>query len=167
MRQIGQTSEAAISLEKAVQLDAHHLSARQDLAHALLSLGKTARALEVLEAGLDGSKNDLPALTLMAYVRASHPQLQFRNGPEAIRLAEKALALNCDSNPKLLLTLAAAQAEVGNFPEAQRIAEQVLTLCGSLDILSQAARYQIALYKKHCPFHDDTLVQAVTPTKRK
>ncbi len=58
------------------------------------------------------------ALNNLAMLRASCKQPEFRNGREAVQLAEAACRLSGRRNPSLLGTLAAAYAEAGRFPEA-------------------------------------------------
>jgi hypothetical protein len=58
------------------------------------------------------------ALDELAWVFATHPNDELRDGHEAVRLAEHACPLTKRTNPLLLATLASAYAEIGNFSEA-------------------------------------------------
>jgi predicted Zn-dependent protease len=58
------------------------------------------------------------ALDELAWVFATHPNDELRDGHEAVRLAEHACTLTKRTNPLLLATLASAYAETGNFSEA-------------------------------------------------
>ena len=58
------------------------------------------------------------ALDDLAWVFATHPNGELRDGPEAVRLAEHACALTKRTSPILLATLATAYAEIGNFGQA-------------------------------------------------
>jgi Flp pilus assembly protein TadD len=68
------------------------------------------------------------ALDRLAGLLATSSAAAMRNGPEAVRLAEKACALTGRRNPGFLDTLAAAYAEVGRFPEAISAAQEALSL---------------------------------------
>ena len=98
--------------------------AHSQVAAALLANGQVAEAIagytEVLR-----SEPDLPiALNNLAWLRAAHSQAQFRDGAEAVRLAERACRLTAYQQPMLIGTLAAAYAEAGRFEEATATAEK-------------------------------------------
>ncbi len=62
----------------------------------------------------------------LAWLLATNPDSQVRDGAEAVRLAEHACDLTERKIPALLDTLAAAYAEVGDFPRAISAAEEAL-----------------------------------------
>jgi protein O-mannosyl-transferase len=66
------------------------------------------------------------ALNNLAWIYATQPDAQWRNGPEAERLATHALAVSPTNDPGALDTLAAAQAEAGHFPQAVQTAEHAI-----------------------------------------
>src|ERR1035441_7801006 len=53
-----------------------------------------------------------------AWSRAAHPQAEFRDGAEAVRLAERACQVTTNKEPMMIGTLATAYAEAGRFEEA-------------------------------------------------
>jgi len=67
----------------------------------------------------------------LAWIRATHPDPRFRNGLEAVELAEKACKLVKVKDLYLLDTLAAAYAEAGRFPEAVETQEEAICLAAS------------------------------------
>ena len=72
------------------------------------------------------------ALNNLAWVLATSPKAELRNGAEAVRLAERACELTHYGEPLFIGTLAAAYAEAGRFPEAVTTAEkaeQLATRC--------------------------------------
>ena len=72
---------------------------------------------------------DFPdALDRLAWILATAPQAEFRNGEEAVRMAERACELTGHQQARLLATLAAAYAETGRFPEAASAAERARDL---------------------------------------
>src|ERR1019366_5720684 len=75
---------------------------------------------------------DFPdALDRLAWILATAPQAELRNGEEAARMAERACDLTGQKQPQLLATLAAAYAEAGRFPEAVSTAERARDLAAS------------------------------------
>jgi hypothetical protein len=77
-------------------------------------------------------QNDYPeALERLSWILATDPRLEFRNGTEAVRMAERACALTGSHEPQNLATLAAAYAEVGRFSEATATARKAQALAGN------------------------------------
>jgi Flp pilus assembly protein TadD len=77
-----------------------------------------------------------------------------RDGRESRRLAEEALRTAPAEDVSVLDTLAAAQAECGDFVAAVQTASRAITLAesaGRQDLLS-ALRARMALYEAHRPF---------------
>ena len=63
----------------------------------------------------------------MAWILATHAQPELRNGPEAVKLATRAVELSRTNNATFLDTLAAAYAEAGQFAEATASARAAQT----------------------------------------
>ena len=68
------------------------------------------------------------AMNNLAMLRASCPQAEFRNGGEAVQLAEAACRLSGRRNPSFLGTLAAAYAEAGRFGDAVKTIQEALAV---------------------------------------
>ena len=66
----------------------------------------------------------LDALNHLAWILATYPRAELRNGPEAVRLAQRACALTDNKSPSELGTLAAAYAETGQFQLAVETAQK-------------------------------------------
>jgi hypothetical protein len=95
-------------------------------------------------------------LNNLAWLLASCPDAAFRNGLEAVRLATRACELTGYARPLLIGTLAAAQAEAGDFPAAIATAERAAALAGALRLEEVAAKNRelIQLYRQGQPFHE-------------
>lgn len=63
------------------------------------------------------------ALNNLAWMLATESDAKLRNGPEAARLALRAVSLTGRNNPSTLDTLGAAYAEAGRFPDAIQTAQ--------------------------------------------
>jgi tetratricopeptide (TPR) repeat protein len=93
-----------------------------DLALVLDSQQRTAEAATNYTEALR-REPDLPAaLNNLAWIRAANPRGEFRDGAEAVRLAERACRLTEYREPMLMGTLGAAYAEAGRFDEAVAMA---------------------------------------------
>jgi Flp pilus assembly protein TadD len=95
------------------------------------------------------------ALNGLAWLLATHPRAEMRNGAEAVRLAERACELSGGKDARFCSTLDAAYAEAGRFPDALRTAEKArdLALAAGRKELADAAEARLGLYRKQQPFH--------------
>jgi hypothetical protein len=90
----------------------------------------------------------------LARLLSTHPVAQFRQGPEAARLAEQAVQLTGGQQAEVLGVLAAARAENGNFADAEKLAAQALQLAesqGNLNVVDQLKK-QLQAYQKQQPW---------------
>ena len=103
-----------------------------------------------IQPGFAGPYNNL------AWVLATCPEASFRNGPQAIALAQAANRLSGGNNPVMLKTLAAAYAEAGRFAEAITAAQQALQLAAAQNNTPLVSDLQshIKLYQAGSPFRD-------------
>ena len=77
-----------------------------------------AGAAQDLQGALNENPNDAEMLNNLAWLRATCPTDDVRNGREAVKLAQKALTMNPNHRYAVVYTLAAAYAEAGDFPKA-------------------------------------------------
>jgi tetratricopeptide (TPR) repeat protein len=93
------------------------------------------------------------ALNNLAWLLATHPRPELRNGIEAVGLAQRACELTDYSKPDMLGTLAAAYAETGQFPLALEIAQKAEKLSQSSGDRSMQDRHKqfIGLFHDHQP----------------
>jgi len=125
-----------------------------------IKLGDYAAACRDLDTLISlGAKGDAYAQALngSAWLRATCPDSRFRNGQLALRHATLACRITSDRNPDFLDTLAAANAEEGNFDAAIRIEQKALTLRGTPEEskeLHEHMREHMASFKQHRPWRD-------------
>jgi protein O-mannosyl-transferase len=95
------------------------------------------------------------ALNNFAWLRATHPDPQIRNGTQAVSLAEHACQITQSTNLWLLSTLAAAYAEAGKFSEAADTQQKVCALASAAQQTAEAEslRQRLALYKSGQAYH--------------
>lgn len=105
-------------LDQVIQSDPMHWLARRSRADALLSVGKHKEAIADYTAALEGRPEDDLILNNLAWVLATSPRDELRDGERAVELATKACEVTEYQRPHILSTLAAAYAESGNFEKA-------------------------------------------------
>lgn len=129
---------------------------RLGVCDVLLKHGRGRLAVEQLRAAVRDMPQNLLTANALAWALATVDDAQIRKGTEAVTLAEELVGLTRRQSPEALDTLAAAQAETGQFPDATRTAGEALDLCrlsGNAE-LATAIRGRIDLYQKGVAFHD-------------
>ena len=119
--------EALLHFSEALRL-APDADTRLEFASLLQRTGNTRQALAEL-GQLLATQPDMPtALNNAAWLLATAADETLRNGPEAVRLAERACQLTQNKERVIVGTLAAAYAEAGRFDEAVVTAQKAINL---------------------------------------
>jgi len=102
------------------------------------------------------SSEAVGALDKLAWIRATDPEARWRNGDDAVALAERACQLTDYHFPDLLETLAAAYAEAGRFAEAVSTVQKAQTLAEAAGQKEMFRRHQewVALFAAHRPYRE-------------
>jgi len=138
--------------------------AQPEDAHAHYVLGSACLAMKRLEPALVNFREaarlapDTPeCMNALAWIYATSPQAELRNGAEAVRLAEAACKITKRQKSGMLDTLAAAYAEAGRFDEAVKTTEEIRALAVSAHDTGTAetARQRLELYKAATPYRDE------------
>ncbi len=135
----GKLDDAIAYYQEALRRQPDYKEARADLADVAaqreqwIAASKrytVASALVKEQKPVEGAKGIREALALrpdwpevlnnLAWLLATHTNDAARNGPEAVKLAERACVLTAHTNLSFVSTLAAAYAEAGDFPAAIR-----------------------------------------------
>ncbi len=153
--QRGGVDEAIAQYQKALQIKPEYLEAHNNLGFALLQKGSVDEAITHFQKALQINPDYAEAQKNLAWVLATCPQASLRNGNKAVELAERANQLTKGVNPVVLVTLAAAYAEAGRFPEAVATAQRALQLAEthSAPALAEAIHSQLKLYQAGIPYH--------------
>ncbi len=134
--------------QEALRLDPQLVDAHLLLAKAFAAQGRFALAAAQLEKAMAADPNNLRPVNDFAWLLATCPVDEVRNGAKAVQLAERACQATEYANPVLLSTLAAAYAEVGRIPEAIATARKALALVVPEDqLLAQGLRAQLRVYE--------------------
>ena len=118
LNQQEQWPEAAELFSKTVSGNFPDPKAHYEFAVALAHLKKTRAAMSQYASALLIQPDFPDALDGLAWILSTDANPDFRNGTEAVRMAERACALTGRQDPEKLKTLAAAYAETGRFEEA-------------------------------------------------
>jgi cytochrome c-type biogenesis protein CcmH/NrfG len=90
-----------------------------------------------------------PVFPTPLYLLSTTPDKKYRDGKEAVRLAEKALKISPD-NSAIMDTLACAYAENGQFDKAVALAEKLVEKRKNDECLTT----HLELFKKGKPYHE-------------
>jgi tetratricopeptide (TPR) repeat protein len=118
----GQPRKAIDTFTQLLAVEPENYHALRYRGDAYLNIGKHKEAIDDFEHALksDDANNDDGLLNNYAWVLATSPTDNLRDGKKAIELATKAADLTSYQVPHVLSTLAAAYAETGDFDTAKK-----------------------------------------------
>ncbi len=111
------TDPAIFHFQKALSIQPDNIGASNDLGVMFASKGEIREAISTWQQSLSFDPDNADAANNIAWARATAADPDLRDGREALELAQRALRSGGE-NPVALRTLAAAQAENGQFAEA-------------------------------------------------
>jgi hypothetical protein len=113
--------------------------------------------VDLLEAGARRNPAHPALLVRLAWILATSPRADIRNGRESLERAAIAVRLTKRSDARALDALAAALAETGRKQEAVRVAREARALAGSAGLAELAAAIDArrALYEKGMTFREE------------
>ncbi len=143
------TNYAAVIRLRPNDANAHYLAGR------LLAADQPQAAIKEFGEAMRLKPDWWVPVWALAWLRATHPQAQVRNGAEALQLAERACALTGGQDARALDALGAAYAELGRYPEAQAAAQRASELAGATgkSDLARAIAERLALYREGKAYH--------------
>ncbi len=121
---LGRHDEAIHCCDILVQHPATAGEATETLGYLYYAKRQPRKALEYWTSFLDNSPDSLPVLTMTAWLLATDPDPAVRNGGKALALAQRAEKISHARDSRVLVALAAATAENGDFVRAAQIIEQ-------------------------------------------
>ena len=154
--ELGNVAESIAYLEKAKRIDPAFPDAYLNLGIFLWRSGRTAEAIEEFRKGLTNAPYDPRTAMRLAWLLATSSQASFRNGAEAVRLAETVCELTDYRIPQTLDVLAAAYAETRQFSRAAEMARRAhqLALSARLQELADQIQSRLKWYQTNRPFRD-------------
>jgi tetratricopeptide (TPR) repeat protein len=153
-----------------ISAEPKNFEAHKYLGEAYVFSAKSSAAVEEFRRSLALQPNQPELLNNLAWILATDPRPEIRNGPDAVKLASQACAIVRGTQPLFLGTLAAAYAEDGRFDQATQVAQQAHDIAAAQAAAAQKANELVAarglqslaerdlrllqLYKSHQPFHE-------------
>jgi Tfp pilus assembly protein PilF len=128
LQEDGDLQGARWQYEEAVRLAPSQGGFHGNLAVVLVELGRPSEALRSYRTAIELSPGEAGSKNNLAWLLATYPDGSIRDGPEAVTLAEAALRTSAGRDPQVLDTLAAAQAESGDFGSAVDTARRAMRL---------------------------------------
>lgn len=138
-------------LSELLGTDPDHALALRARADAYLSVGQQAEAIADYEKALQQRPEDSAILNNLAWVLATSPDQQLRDGQRAIELATKACELTDFQQAHILSTLAAGYAEVGDYETAVKWSEEAVELG---DDLGEQLEQELESYRQQKPWRE-------------
>ena len=143
----------AITLyDQVLASDPENLLALRRRADSLLNIGEQAEAIAAYEAALTHVPDDSGILNNCAWVLATSPDDTLRNGKRSLELAKKACEVTDYKEPHILSTLAAAYAELGDFPTAKKWSSKAVEM--GPDKMKELLRKELASYEQSKPWRE-------------
>jgi tetratricopeptide (TPR) repeat protein len=142
--------EAVNSYRRGIGISPADVRLHETLAPLLVEMGNLPEAIEHYYTALALDPQNSRVLCGLAWVLATSEDVRFRDGDQAIRLADRANTLARDQNADRLRTLGAAYAESGRHAEAEKVLELALRVAkaNSDDSVVTQIERQLLLCKK-------------------
>lgn len=149
---MGKTREGLQDLDAAVRMLPKDASLRLQRADLYLAIRSHGTALEDYRAAATLNPQSGHALRGMAWIMSTAPDQKLRNAEEGVKLAQRAMELDGNNDPRYVETLAAAYANSGQFDAAAELLKHALESAKG----DSAGRIQaqLAVYKEGKPFRD-------------
>ncbi|MDQ3546617.1 MAG: tetratricopeptide repeat protein [Verrucomicrobiota bacterium] len=156
--QSGQTQAAMAEWKEVLRLQPGSAEMHNNLAVALLSEGRIADAIAEWRETLRLQPGRLATELSLAWVLATSPESEVRDGNAALKLAQKAARAATAPNPMAFRVLAAAYAETGQYPAAIQTVKEGAERAeaGGQPAIAQLLGADLMLYQQGIPLRDST-----------
>jgi tetratricopeptide (TPR) repeat protein len=151
---LGNLDEGISQLRNAAGLQPENAQPHFLLGNVFYEQNLVSNAIAEYREALRLQPNLTEALNDLAWIRATSPDQQFRDGSEAVRLAERACQISHYKEPLYVGTLATAYAEKGRFADAIATATQareLARLAGRKDLMEKD-EHLLNLFTAHQPY---------------
>jgi tetratricopeptide (TPR) repeat protein len=147
---LGKYEEALADFDAALQADENHAAALAGRGDAHTALGKWEEAAEDYRLAIEQNENLGRAYRGAAWLMATCPEEKYRNAELALESAKRAIQLDGDGDWLYLDTLAAAQANAGDYDDARRTLEKAIQIAA--DEIAESLRPRLQLYVAGKPY---------------
>jgi tetratricopeptide (TPR) repeat protein len=150
----GNAKEAASQFFEAIRINSDYAGAYYNLGKIFANQGKIEDAILYYRKTLHIDPNMTQALYNLSWILATHIDAEYRNGKDALELAQNLCKITQYKQPLALDSLAAAYAEVGNFDDAVSTSKKAfkLALEQGPEELVQGLKKRLQLYEKRRPY---------------
>jgi tetratricopeptide (TPR) repeat protein len=157
--------EAIIRFTRALELDEKNFPCRRGRSDAAISIGDHVAALADLEKALELRPDDSGVLNNLAWLLATSPDDDLRDGKRAIDLATKACEKTEWKEAHIISTLAAGYAETGDFDNARKYAKQAVEVGKDDGDVAEQLAAELKRYEEEKPWRERQTVgeKAVDP----
>ncbi len=153
--QSGRANEAIHQYQEALKIVPDNGSIHFNLARASYQAGDVGQAIAEFQKAAQIDPKDIEAINNLAWLLATSPEAAWRNGVQAVQLAQRANELANGKNPAILGTLAAALAETGRFGDAVETAQRAVAMAqgeGKQDLANRLGN-ALRRYQAGRPMH--------------
>jgi tetratricopeptide (TPR) repeat protein len=156
-----QPREAIRRFTRALELDDDNFPCRRGRSDAAISIGDHPAALADLEKALALEPDDSGVLNNLAWLLATSPDDDIRDGKRAIELATKACEVTEWEEAHIISTLAAAYAEAGDFEAARKYSKQAVEKGAESEEVTEQLEAELASYEAAKPWRErQTMAEA-------
>ena len=149
-----QPRKAIERFTRALEVDDENFVSRRGRSDAQISIGNHEEALADLEVALTLKPDDSGVLNNLAWLLATSPDDELRDGARAIELATKACEVTEWRQAHIISTLAAGYAEQGDFDNARKYSRKAVEAGGVDDEVSQQLRGEFESYEQGKPWRE-------------
>jgi Flp pilus assembly protein TadD len=149
-------ADAHAQFTEAVRIRPGYAEGRLKLGKALAAEGEIQPALVELEEAVRLRPDWASPWNEVAWLQATDTDASNRDGPKAVRYAEKACQISKREDPTMLDTLAAAYAEAGRWEEALSTGKEAAALAFQLGNkpMSDEIDARVDLYQRRQPYRE-------------
>ena len=156
-----QPREAIRRFSRALEIDADNFPCRRGRSDAAISIGDHPAALADLEKAHALKLDDSGVLNNLAWLLATSPDDDLRDGKRAIELATKACEETKWEEAHIISTLAAAYAESGDFDNARKYSQRAVDEGVQADEVKEQLEAELASYEAGKPWRErQTMAEA-------
>ncbi|MDA1232410.1 MAG: tetratricopeptide repeat protein [Planctomycetota bacterium] len=146
----GEFDKAIADYTEAIRLDSTEPTYYRNRGATREAKGDYDKAISDYHDAIRYQPKSAVACNNIAWLMATYPDRQYRNGAKAITHATTACEITAWKDPNYIDTLAAAHAETGNFDDAIKRQKQAIELAPESE--KDSYRPALELYKRHNPY---------------
>jgi tetratricopeptide (TPR) repeat protein len=149
-----QPREAIRRFSRALEIDEESFPGRRGRSDAEITIGDHKAALADLEKALELRPDDTGVLNNLAWLLATSPDDDLRDGKRAIELARQACEKTEWKEAHIVSTLAAGHAESGDFDAARKFSRQAVELGDDTAEVKEQLRQELVSYEAGKPWRE-------------